>query len=134
MISVLFIPAYALRCCQLRCCSFGEQLCGVPEGDPVAVVAMTAMTFFASDRLEHDLHIPLQSYVDNWALQTATGGDVLRATAHVAESVSAIAMRLAPDTVKFYSMDEKIRTLLRKSSTLCGGARFPGFGCFLLCC
>ena len=42
---------------------------GVPEGCPISVIAMMAISWFADARLQAVVRVPLHSYVDNWSLQ-----------------------------------------------------------------
>ena len=43
---------------------------GVPEGDPVSVVAMILVTMFVAEDLQQTQNVELQPFVDNWSLQT----------------------------------------------------------------
>ena len=89
---------------------------GVPEGDPVAGIAMVVTTWFVSARLQGNGHPVMQSYVDNWAIQATNPPAVLSAVADVALSVDKIAMILARDKLVFYSNDENHRKILRSST------------------
>ena len=91
---------------------------GVPEGDPIAVTAMIILTFFVSVKLQNDCQTPLSSYVDNWAVQSRSPSEVLSGVDSVAGSVTAIAMSLAVDKLKFYATSADARKQLRGSTCL----------------
>ena len=92
---------------------------GVPEGCPVAVVSMIAITWFVGNRLQFDQLGQLVSFVDNWTVQQSSVSKVLEAVHHIHESVEAFSMTVALDKLRFYSTDEVSRKKLR-ASVVCG--------------
>ena len=89
---------------------------GVPEGCPLAVTAMMAVSWMADARQRALCNIPLYSYVDNWSIQHSSETELLHAVQVTEQTVTSLAMVLAMDKLKFYSTDSKSRQLLRSST------------------
>ena len=89
---------------------------GVPEGCPLAVTAMMAITWFADARQQALCSTPLFSYVDNWGVQASDAQTILQATSVTEQTVSSLAMVLALDKLKFYATSPKAREVLRNAT------------------
>ena len=89
---------------------------GVPEGCPLAVTAMMAITWFTDARQQALCSTPLFSYVDNWQVQASDAQTILQATSVTEQTVSSLAMVLALDKLKFYATSPKAREVLRNAT------------------
>ena len=85
----------------------------LPEGDPVSVVAMILVTMFVAEDLQQTHNVELQSFVDNWSLQTPCPVTAVKAAQQVTDTTGRIAMVMAMNKVKFYSTDCDFRIQLR---------------------
>ena len=85
---------------------------GVPDGCPIAVVCMLVITWCTSAHLEASTGNQLQSYLDNWSLQSASPIGVVLATNAVADAVEGFAMTMSMDKFKFHASDASFRKIL----------------------
>ena len=80
---------------------------GVPEGCPLAVTCMVAITWFTGNHLEACTGFLMSSFVDNWAVQTDNPASLLSAVQTIVSTTEHIAMvvskhKLMPLPVKIF--------------------------------
>ena len=87
---------------------------GVPEGDPIAVVAMILVTWAVTLHVE-DHGDKLASYVDNWTVMSSNQpGHVFAVLQKVKEATDAMTLLLNPDKTRCFSTSAAFRKQLRK--------------------
>ena len=96
---------------------------GVPEGCPVAVVAMILVTALVSHRTQTRHDVPMRSFVDNWSLQHAEASKVVAATEEVAMVTQKCGMILSLDKSLMYATTKQARQFLKKCKI--GGQQVP---------
>ena len=96
---------------------------GVPEGCPVAVVAMILVTSLVSHRTQTCHDVPMRSFVDNWSLQHQEPSKVVAATEEVAMVTQKCGMVLSLDKSLMYANTNQARHFLKKCKI--GGQHVP---------
>ena len=87
---------------------------GVPEGCPLAVTSMIAITWFVGGFLKTNMGLNLSSYVDNWSVQSSDPSLVLQATQSIWHATDQLAMQISSDKLRFFSTNAAQRKFLRQ--------------------
>ena len=87
---------------------------GVPEGCPLAVVSMIAITWLVSTEVQLKHEIPMKSYVDNWAVQSESAVVASAAVQTIAETTAQLAMTVSLTKSCAYSTCKQSRGFLRR--------------------
>ena len=96
---------------------------GVPEGCPLAVVSMIAITWLVSAEVESKHSVPMKSYVDNWTVQSGSGVCATEAVACIASTTSQLAMTVSLTKSFAYATTKEGRSFLRR--TVLEGVSIP---------
>ena len=85
---------------------------GVPEGDPLSVVAMAALCFCAAHLLMMD-QVDFKTYVDNWSLQARTPAELQSATPVILEFLAHLELKVDWKKTYTWSTTKKGRSWLQ---------------------
>ena len=88
----------------------------MPEGCPLAVTSMVAITWWVGSQLQARSHVGLRSFVDNWFIPHASPERVLHAVQQVSHSTDMLGMRISQKKLKFYSTDVGQRKYFRNQA------------------